>query len=674
MKLKLLPKFIISLGILGLVITVAVSLFSYATTKSYLEELYSERIMTNSNAIATMLDTEEVKRIISDGGDQTPEYKEMYDLFNKLKKDGEVTFLSLVVPDEDSVIFYIDAMVEEMGDDPENQLPYGSDILYTDAANPKDPKDLEKYITIWEDYKNNKGIDKPLVTDNDYGFNYTGVSVILDENGNAIAEIQYILDMSEVRAYLNSFLINMLLISFAIIGITLIVYIVFVRKIVINPVGKLTAFTKEITDTNSFENQHIEIKTGDEIESLTDSFNFMLSELANYIANLSRVTAEKERIGAELDVARHIQASMLPSIFPAFPEREEFDIFASMTPAKEVGGDFYDFFLIDDDHLALVIADVSGKGVPAAMFMMISKTLLKSTAQRGLSPKEILETVNNLLCENNKAEMFVTVWIGILEISTGKIMCANAGHEYPAIMRKNGDFELYKDRHGFVLAGMEGSRYREYELDLNVGDRIFVYTDGVPEATDSSDNLYGNDRMILALNKAKNKSCRELLSSVHADVDSFVGEREQFDDITMLCIEIKSLKSNMKELTLSPTLEKITEVTEFIEGILSEKEVPMKIITRVNMAIDEIFSNIARYSGATVATVGCSVVEDKVLLRFSDNGKPYDPTEKKDPDTTLSAEEREIGGLGIFMVKKMMDEVEYVYKDGSNVLSLVKNL
>ncbi len=429
MKLKLLPKFIISLGILGLVITVAVSLFSYATTKSYLEELYSERIMTNSNAIATMLDTEEVKRIISDGGDQTPEYKEMYDIFKKLKKDGEVTFLSLVVPDEDSVTFYIDAMVEEMGDDPENQLPYGSDILYTDAANPKDPKDLEKYITIWENYKNNKGIDKPLVTDNDYGFNYTGVSVILDENGNAIAEIQYILDMSEVRAYLNSFLINMLLISFAIIGITLIVYIVFVRKIVINPVGKLTAFTKEITDTNSFENQHIEIKTGDEIESLTDSFNFMLSELANYIANLSRVTAEKERIGAELDVARHIQASMLPSIFPAFPEREEFDIFASMTPAKEVGGDFYDFFLIDDDHLALVMADVSGKGVPAAMFMMISKTLLKSTAQRGLSPKEILETVNNLLCENNKAEMFVTVWIGILEISTGKMMCANAGHE-----------------------------------------------------------------------------------------------------------------------------------------------------------------------------------------------------------------------------------------------------
>ena len=557
MKIKLLPKFIISLGILGIVITVAVSIFSYATTKSYLNQLYAERIMTNSNAIAAMLDVNDVKKIISDGGEKTPEYKEMYDLFKKLKADGEITFLSLVVPDEDSVTFYIDAMVEEMGDDPALQIPYGSNILYTDAANPNDPKDMEKYITIWENYAKNKGIDKPLVTDNDYGFNYTGISVILDENGKAIAEIQYILDMSEVRAYLNSFLVNMFIISFAIIGITILAYIVFVRKIVINPVGRLTDFTQEITRTNDFENQRIKIKTGDEIESLSHAFNFMLSELENYIDNLSKVTAEKERIGAELDVARHIQASMLPSIFPPFPNRDEFDIYASMTPAKEVGGDFYDFFLVDEDHLAMVIADVSGKGVPAAMFMMISKTLLKSAAQSGLSPKAILEKVNNQLCENNDAEMFVTVWIGILEISTGKLVCANAGHEYPAIMRRGGSFELYKDKHGFVLAGMEGSKYREYELVLSAGDRLFVYTDGVAEATDSNNNLYGTDRMIDALNKAKDLSSRELLESLHKDIDSFVGLADQFDDITMLSIQIKQVNSSFEEISLKPCLDNL---------------------------------------------------------------------------------------------------------------------
>ena len=674
MKIKLLPKFIISLGILGIVITVAVSIFSYATTKSYLNQLYAERIMTNSNAIAAMLDVNDVKKIISDGGEKTPEYKEMYDLFNKLKADGEITFLSLVVPDEDSVTFYIDAMVEEMGDDPALQIPYGSNILYTDAANPNDPKDMEKYITIWENYAKNKGIDKPLVTDNDYGFNYTGISVILDENGKAIAEIQYILDMSEVRAYLNSFLVNMFIISFAIIGITILAYIVFVRKIVINPVGRLTDFTQEITRTNDFGNQRIKIKTGDEIESLSHAFNFMLSELENYIDNLSKVTAEKERIGAELDVARHIQASMLPRIFPPFPNRDEFDIFASMTPAKEVGGDFYDFFLVDEDHLAMVIADVSGKGIPAAMFMMISKTLLKSAAQSGLSPKAILEKVNNQLCENNDAEMFVTVWIGILEISTGKLVCANAGHEYPAIMRKGGSFELYKDKHGFVLAGMEGSKYREYELVLSAGDRLFVYTDGVAEATDSNNNLYGTDRMIDALNKAKDLSSRELLESLHKDIDSFVGLADQFDDITMLSIQIKQVNSSFEEISLKPSLDNLDQVTDFIDNLLSEGGVSNKLIFKVNMAIDEIYSNIARYSGATEARVGCNVSENKVSLRFVDNGSPYDPTVKEDPDTTLSAEEREIGGLGIYMVKKIMDDISYEYKDGRNILILEKNI
>ena len=674
MKFRLLPKFIISLGILGLVITVAVSIFSYATTKSYLEELYAERIMTNSNAIAAMLDVNDVRTIISEGGEETPEYRKMYDLFDRLKADGEITYLSLVVPDEDSVTFYIDAMVEEMGDDPALQIPYGSNILYRDAANPNDPKDMEKYITIWENYARNKGLDAPLVTDNDYGYNYTGVSVILDEGGNAIAEIQYILDMSEVRAYLNSFLINMLYISFVIIGITILVYIVFVRKIVINPLGSLTDFTQEITKSNDFRNQRISIKTGDEIEALSQAFNFMLSELENYIENLSRITAEKERIGAELDVARHIQASMLPSLFPAFPERDEFDIYASMTPAKEVGGDFYDFFLVDDDHLAMVMADVSGKGVPAAMFMMLSKTLLKSAAQSGLSPKGILEKVNNQLCENNDAEMFVTVWIGILEISTGKMVCANAGHEYPAIMRRGGSFELFKDKHGFVLAGMEGSRYREYELTLAPGDRLFVYTDGVAEATDTGNNLYGTDRMLEALNRAKNSSSRELLESVHADIDTFAGEADQFDDITMLSIQLRDVKKAFEEISITPSLESLDQVTDFIDDVLSRGELPNKLIFRINMAIDEIYSNIARYSGATEARIGCNVSGGRITLRFMDNGTPYDPTEKEDPDTTLSAEEREIGGLGIFMVKKIMDDVAYEYRDGFNILTLVKNI
>ena len=547
MKLKLLPKFIISLGIVGLVLTIAISLFSYATSKSYLEEMYAERVMTNSNAIAAMLDIEDVKTILTEGGDETPEYQKMYDLFNQLKKDGDITYLSLVVPDEDSVCFYIDAMVEEMGDDPANQLPYGSDILYVDAANPDDPADMEKYITIWERYRDNKGIDTPLVTDNDYGYNYTGVSVILDENGNAIAEIQYILDMSEVRAYLNSFLINMLLISFAIIGITIILYIFFVRKMVTKPVGKLTAFTQEITKTGTFENQHIDIKTGDEIESLSQSFNFMLAELENYIANLSKVTAEKERIGAELDIAKHIQASMLPCIFPAFPERKEFDIYATMEPAKEVGGDFYDFFMVDDTHLAIVMADVSGKGVPAALFMVIGKTLIKDHTTPGRDLGKVFTEVNQLLCESNSEELFITAFEGVLDLVTGEFVYVNAGHEMPFICKAGGDFEPYKIRAGFVLAGMEGMKYRAGSTRLEPGDKIFQYTDGVTEATNLKNELYGMNRLGAILNKVKGGTPNDILPAIKKDIDEFVGDADQFDDITMLCLEYKARMETNEE-------------------------------------------------------------------------------------------------------------------------------
>ncbi len=540
MKMKLLPKFILSLGIVGLVLTVAVSLFSYGTSKAYLEEMYAERVMTNSNAIAAMLSVEDVRTILGENGDQTPEYAQMAALFNKLKLDGGVTFLSLVVPDEDSVCFYIDAMVEEMGDDPANQLPYGSDILYVDAANPNDPADMEKYITIWELYAQNKGVPEPLVTDNDYGYNYTGVSVILDEQGKAIAEIQYILDMSQVRAYLNSFLVNMLLISFAVIAVVILAYIFFVRRVVTSPVSKLAAFTQGITDSGVFENQRISIKTGDEIEALSVSFNFMLEELENYIANLSKVTAEKERIGAELDIARQIQASMLPNVFPAFPERKEFDIYATMDPAKEVGGDFYDFFMVDDRHLAIVMADVSGKGVPAALFMVIGKTLIKDHTTPDKDLGKLFSEVNNLLCEANSEGLFITAFEGVLDLATGEFNFVNAGHEMPFICKAGENFEAHKIRPGFVLAGMEDMRFRAGSMTLDVGDRIFQYTDGVTEATNAGNELYGMGRLQQVLNRVKDGTPHEILPAVKQDIDTFVGEAPQFDDITMLCLEYKA--------------------------------------------------------------------------------------------------------------------------------------
>ena len=240
----------------------------------------------------------------------------------------------------------------------------------------------------------------------------------------------------------------------------------------------------------------------------------------------------------ELNMATEIQASMLPSIFPAFPNREEFNLYASMDPAKEVGGDFYDFFIIDDDHLGVVIADVSGKGVPAALFMMISKTVVQNFAMLGIGAAEVLKKANDALCAQNKMGMFVTTWIGILELSTGKMTCASAGHEYPAIYH-DGKFELYKDKHGFVFGGMEGARYSDYELQLEKGDKIFAYTDGVPEATRANTELFGTDRMLDALNSKPEATPKEILRTVRASVDEFVGAAPQFDDLRMVCVEYR---------------------------------------------------------------------------------------------------------------------------------------
>ena len=248
---------------------------------------------------------------------------------------------------------------------------------------------------------------------------------------------------------------------------------------------------------------------------------------------------EKERISTELSLATRIQASFLPKVFPPFPDRHEFDLYASMTPAREVGGDLYDFFLIDEDHLCLVIGDVSGKGVPASLFMMLASALIHHVAMHELSPAKILTSVNEEICSRNPEEMFVTVWLGVLQISTGILTAASAGHEYPAVMHPGSGFDLLKDKHGFVLGGMEGVRYREYTLTLEPGAKLFLYTDGVPEASDTDTKMFGAERMIAALRGAQNEAPEQILSAVSDSVRAFVGSAEQFDDLTMLCLEYK---------------------------------------------------------------------------------------------------------------------------------------
>ena len=446
-----------------------------------------------------------------------------------------------------------------------------------------------------------------------------------------------------------------------------------------DPIVSLNRDVEEISSGNL--DYRVEIYDNDEIGDLAENFNKMAVSLKEYIKNLAAVTAEKERISAELNVATQIQADMLPRIFPPFPERKEFDIYASMTPAKEVGGDFYDFFLIDENHLGLVIADVSGKGVPAALFMVIAKTLIKNRALMGGTPSEILRDVNNQLCEGNDADLFVTVWLGILDIKTGKVMAANAGHEYPALKRVNeASFGLIKTKHSPAVATMEGMKFRENEFDLRPGDVLYLYTDGVAEATNSADELYGTDRMIEDLNKNANATVNEILVNMKRKVDDFTGEAPQFDDITMLCLQYfgKEDREELSILNIDAEVNNLDKVLAFVDEKLESYGCSPKTQMQIDVAVEEIFVNIASYAynpevGPAVISVETQEDPLAVIITFMDGGVPYNPLEKPDPDVTLSAEERQIGGLGIYMVKKSMDNVTYKYEDGKNILTITKN-
>lgn len=373
-----------------------------------------------------------------------------------------------------------------------------------------------------------------------FGPHTTAAVPIYDSQGRIVALLSVEKAMSTLQQARGHYVFVVLLATLLVVALCSVIYIYYTYRVMIRPVLNITKEAKNFVERESgavdsvdTENYLGKIRNRDEIGTLAKAIARMETDISSYITNLTAVTAEKERIGTELNIATKIQMDMLPCIFPAFPGRDEFEIYAAMMPAKEVGGDFYDYFLTDDDHLVMVMADVSGKGVPAALFMVIAKTLLKNSALNGITAGEIAEKVNMQLCENNDAGMFVTVWLGILTISTGHLNYINAGHEYAAVMR-GGVYELVKEKHGFVMAGLEGISYKEYEMRLEPGDRLFLYTDGVAEATNTLNELYGTDRMLAALNKTAGMEPKETVDALKKDIDVFAGDAPQFDDITML--------------------------------------------------------------------------------------------------------------------------------------------
>ena len=531
-KFSLGKKLTILIVLMGVILSVVAIFVSYRVFSSTMTGYY-ERLATNLvRTLATQLDADALDHYY-ETGEMDDSYYATQDFIRDMVDSNDVEYLYVVRPHGVGVTFLFDSDME-MGEGGE----------YADGGYCA----LGTYVELVGEFQENldnllagRPVDPIVQWDESYGWLMTAMTPVLHEDGTMAGYVMADISMNEVVNTQRAFLLALAVLLAALTIGFLALFLIVMRRKVIRPIDQLTQATgafiqnnREVLASGTAAVNVPDIRTGDEVELLADSFRKMEEDMISYLRSFMAITAEKERIGAELNVATQIQADMLPRIFPAFPERKEFDIYATMDPAKEVGGDFYDFFLVDEDHLAVVIADVSGKGVPAALFMVIAKTLIKNHAQNRESPGSVFTQTNEQLCEGNDAGLFVTAWMGVLEISTGTFVYVNAGHNPPLLKRAGGQFEWLKSRPGFVLAGMEGIRYRENTLQLEPGDELYLYTDGVTEATSGNQELFGEERLQAALNEEPDLPVHKLLPKIKGCIDAFVGEAEQFDDITML--------------------------------------------------------------------------------------------------------------------------------------------
>ena len=667
-------KSIFGIVLLLVLFSLIVSVIGYTSfTEAQLQQ-YADGAFLTARTAAELVDADRMEEYAESGG-TTAAYLEVWDKMDRLCNSSGSTFIYVIQPDRSDYrhITFLFSTIDHESHYTKYDFGYLRDTTNDEYR--------EKYRALYDQ----EAEQELVIRDEGYIETDPHITAMIGLKGSdgQVKAILCVQRQMDVLASVRSTYIKK--IAVALISLVLIVIVgqsVYLHRVLLHPLTLVTEEAARFSAENTANPRKLGevIRNRDEVGQLAASIDQMEEQIETYVTDITKITAERERINTELSLATRIQAAFVPHVFPPFPDRTEFELYASMDPAKEVGGDFYDFFLIDENHLGLVIADVSGKGVPAALFMMVSKIILQSCAMLGQSPAEILNKTNEAICSNNQEGMFVTVWLGILEISTGKLTAANAGHEYPLLRSPGGDFALYKDRHGFVIGGMSEAKYREYELQLEPGSKLFVYTDGVSEAKNVDRELFGDERILAALNRAPEASPETILQNVRQAVDDFVREAEQFDDLTMLCLEYRGVrKTPLKELTLDATAENVRTVTAFVGQVLDQANCSPDTRRLLNIVIDEVFSNIAQHaygSARGTATVKAGLEEDgrTLTLIFQDSGVPFDPLSAKEPDTSLSATDRPLGGLGVFLVKKLMDTASYEYRNGQNVLTLRKTI
>lgn len=465
------------------------------------------------------------------------------------------------------------------------------------------------------------------------------------------------------KFYINMFIVLLLL------GFIIPALLYFsMNRYIINPIAKLKDIAYKISNG---EDVNIKIENPEEFAQLASTYDKMTKDI-------KLITQERAKINSELSIAKSIQASSLPNVFPPFPDKSEFDIFALMEPAKEVGGDFYDFYFINDTKFMFLIADVSGKGVPAALFMMTVKTLINNISQVNDDPKYLIKKINKKICETNKEGFFVTMLAGIIDIKTGELNIINCGHNLPLIKRQNGAYEYLGLNSNIVLGVFEDAEFEIYNTVMKSGDILYTYTDGVTEAINIDDEIYGEEKLYECLNNIKDTKPSNIAQKVKDSIKKYTDSVPQSDDITMLIFkyngESNEVINNMKTFKQIVTQENYKAFYSWLHDALKEWKINDDLTNKLDMCAEEIFANVAFYAypnGQGLIEVSLNKYDNNIILEFKDEGIAYNPLEKPDPDITLPPEERPIGGLGIYMVKKLSDEISYKREDDNNILRLI---
>ena len=468
----------------------------------------------------------------------------------------------------------------------------------------------------------------------------------------------------EMFREIDKFYINMVIVLFLIGLIIPALLYLSMNRYIISPIEKLKDIANKI---GNGEDVNIHIEKPEEFAQLASTYDKMTNDIKS-------ITQERAKINSELSIAKSIQASSLPNVFPPFPDKTEFNIFASMEPAKEVGGDFYDFYFINDTKFMFLIADVSGKGVPAALFMMTVKTLINNLSQVNDDPKELIEKINKKICETNKEGFFVTMLAGIADIKTGELNIINCGHNLPLIKRQNGNYEYMELSSNIALGVFDNAEFEIYNTVLNPGDTIYTYTDGVTEATNIDNEMFGEQKLRECLNNIGDAEPIEIAQRIKDSIQGYTDSAPQSDDITMLIFKYNGVRENMKTFRQLVTQENYKTFYTWLHDACKEWNVNDDLTNKLDMCAEEIFANVAFYAYPEkqgIIDVTLNKTDTNIIFEFKDEGIEYNPLEKPDPDITLPPEERPIGGLGIYMVKNLSDEIYYKRENGTNILTLV---